>query len=134
MKVYYKGRYIKSVPAEFKDIPDLANYFEDIDHVRLSIYEWWILKLALFEQKIKPFIQSLSKSDPASFMLIEKSSPLKAFEVSTDDGQIYHSLLFRNGKSIVCHKSIYLKCPERYSTKYPDSLVAKPKVEQLKIF
>lgn len=136
MKIYYCGRYVKNVPAKFTRIPDLPDYFEELDSTRLSAKEWWILKMALFHQRITPFLEQLSKDNPKGFRKIEKSSPQRAFIVKSNDGQLYYSLLFRNGNSVRIPKRIYSKCPcrNKREVSYPNSFVAAPPVQQLTLF
>jgi hypothetical protein len=136
MKIYYRGRYVKNVPAEFAQIPDLPDYFEDLDSTRLSAKEWWFLKMALFHQRITPFLDQLAIEKPDTFRKIEKSSPQRAFIVKSDDGQRYYSLLFRNGNSVRIPKRVYSKCPcrNKREVSYPNSFVAAPPVQQLKLF
>lgn len=130
MKIYYRGRYVKNVPAKFARIPDLPDYFEELDSTRLSAKEWWILKMALFHQRIAPFLNLLANEKPDTFRKIEKSSPQRAFIVKSNDGQLYYSLLFRNGNSVRIPKRIYSKCPKRSKgvVSYPNSFVAAPPV------
>jgi hypothetical protein len=133
MKIYYHGRYVKNVPAKYANIPDLPDYFEDIDSPRLSVKECRILDMALFNQKIASFLVRLKVVFPMDYWLIEKSSPVMAHEVATDDNQIYYSLLFRNGFAIRINKRIYNLCPIKGEAPSSSPLVALPPFEQLKL-
>ena len=135
MKIYLKsGRYIKTVPRKYAIIPNLPDYFEDIDHVRLSCSEYKILDLALFAVQNERFICRLQLLSEYNYEKIRKSSPLRAFEVTTSDGQLYYSLQFRNGYSVRCPKDIYNQCPVKDIATFPSENVAPPKLIQLTLF
>ncbi len=133
MKIYYRGRYVKNVPKKYAGIPDLADYFEDIDSPRLSVAEFRILDMALFAQKIAPFLERFKAVFPMDYWLIEKSSPKMAHEVTTADNQIYYSILFHNGFAIRTNKRIYNICPCRDKAPSSSPHVALPPFEQLKL-
>lgn len=133
MKIYHKGRYVKNVPAKYSKIPDLPDYFEEIDSPRLSCAEYRILDLALFHHRITPFLEQMKRENQLDHWLIEKSSPVMAHEVTTDDNQVYYSLLFRNGFAIRINRRIYKMCPKRRKANWNSPDVALPPYEQLKM-
>lgn len=137
MRIYYRGRYVKNVPAKYAKIPDLPDHFEDLHSTRLSVREYWILKMALFHYNMQPFFTQLAMAKPETYRLIEKSSPEKAFFVKSKiDKQTWYSLLFRNGQSIRIPRKIFRRCPKRFRdmATYPGTTIAPPPVEQLKLF
>ena len=133
MKIYYRGRYVKNVPKKYAAIPDLVDYFEDIDSPRLSIAEYRILDMALFHIKIMPFLECERSVSVVDYWMIHKSSPSVAHEVTTEDNQVYYSLLFRNGFSVRINKRIYNQCPCRDKVSSSSPLVVRPPFEQLKL-
>ena len=133
MKIYYHGRYVKNVPKKYAGIPNLPDYFEEIDSPRLSGDEFRILEMALFAQRIQSFLDRFKVLFPMDYWLIEKSSPKMAHEVTTDDNQVYYSLLFRNGFAIRINKRIYNSCPIKGEAPSSSSLVALPPFQQLKL-
>jgi hypothetical protein len=131
MKIYHRGRYVKNVPAKYAKIPDLPDYFEEIDSPRMSVDEYWILELALFARKIQSFLSVFEEKSPVDYWLIAKSSPKMAHEVTMKDGNIYYSLLFRNGFAIRINRKIYKMCPIQRKASCDSPLVAIPPYEQL---
>jgi len=137
MKIYYKNRLIKRVKEKYQVIKNITDYLEDFEHIRPIKAEIRYLDQALFEEQISWLTLKFKYNEPLVYEQIQQAKPVKAYRVTTSDGQIYYSLEFSNGLSVRCPEQIFRIAPVKMKLKQTNSLsrqIAPPSVEQLRLF
>lgn len=127
MILHHNGRPLKLIPKKYSSIPDITDYLEDFENIRLDEIERKHLDMRLFTLAVENFMMLLYLSEPLVYEQIEKAKPVSASRVKTAEGTIEYLLLMSNNLTVRCDLDIYSLSPVK--TKF-----AKENVEQLKIF
>lgn len=127
MIIYHNDRPLKLIPKKYIRIPDITDYLEDFENIRLDEIERKHLDMRLFTLAAENFIMLLYLREPLVYEQIEKARPVSAARVRNAEGQIEYRLVMSNGLSVVCDLDIYSLSPVK-------AKLAKQNIEQLKFF
>jgi hypothetical protein len=127
MIIYHKGRPLKLIPKKYIKIPDIIDYLEDFENLRLDEIERQHLDMRLFTLAVENFMMLLYLSEPLVYEQIENSKPVSTSRIRNNEGLIEYRLVMSNNLSVICDYDIYSLSPIK--AKLP-----KYKVEQLKCF
>lgn len=127
MIIYHNSRPLKLIPKKYKDIPDIIDYLEDFENIRLDEAERKHLDRRLFTLAVENFMMLLYLSEPLVYAKVENAKPVSVSRVKYTDGQVEYMLLMSNNLSVRCELEIYSLSPVKTSR---TNVVNK----QLKIF
>lgn len=127
MIIYHNARPLKLIPKKYSNIPDITDYLEDFENLRLDEIERRHLDMRLFTLAVENFMMLLYLSEPLVYEQIEKAKPISAARARNNEGLIEYRLVMSNNLSVLCDYEIYSLSPVK--AKLP-----KQKVEQLKCF
>lgn len=127
MIIYHNDRPLKLIPKKYSAIPDITDYLEDFENIRLDEIERLNLDRRLFTLAAENFMMLLYLSEPLVYEQIKNAKPVSAARVRNTDFQIEYRLVMSNGLSVVCDLEIYSLSPVK-------TKLAKQNIEQLKIF
>lgn len=138
MIITYKSKPIKLVPKKYSLIPDITDYLEDFENIRLSNVERKHLDMALFVKEAESFLMYLSLLEPLVYEQIENAKPVSASKIGEMSGETYTVLTMSNGMSVRCDESVFRLSPVKYRRRYANSLaniaLQQSDVTQLKCF
>ena len=115
MIIYHNHRPLKLIPKKYKDIPDIADYLEDFENIRLDKIERKHLDMRLFTLAVENFMMLLYMSEPLVYAQIENAKPVAATRVKYTDGQVEYMLVMSNNLSVRCELEIYSLSPVKTS-------------------
>jgi len=127
MIIYHNDRPLKLIPKKYSKIPDIIDYLEDFENIRLDAIERKHLDMRLFTLAVENFMMFLYMTEPLVFAQIENVSPVAASRVKYTDGQVEYMLIMSNNLSVRCELEIYSLSPVKTSR-------TNVKSEQLKCF
>jgi len=115
MIIHHNGRPLKLIPKKYSKIPNITDYLEDFENIRLDKIERKHLDMRLFTLAVENFMMLLYLSEPLVFEQIEKAKPVSASRVKYTDGIVEYMLIMSNNLSIRCELEIYSLCPVKTS-------------------
>lgn len=127
MIIHHNNRPVKLIPKKYSKIPDIIDYLEDFENIRLDEIERKHLDMRLFTMAVENFMMLLYLSEPLVYEKIEKAKPVSASRVRNNEGLIDYRLVMSNNLSVLCDYEIYSLSPVK--AKLP-----KQSVEQLTCF
>lgn len=122
MIITYKSKPIKLVPKKYSKIPNITDYLEDFENIRLSNVERKHLDMALFIKAAESFLMYLSLLEPLVYELVENAKPVSASRIGEMSGETYTVLTMSNGMSVRCDESVFRISPVKYRLRYANSL------------
>jgi hypothetical protein len=127
MIIHHNDRPLKLIPKKYSNIPDITDYLEDFENIRLDEIERKHLDMRLFTLAVENFLMLLYLSEPLVYEKIETAKPVSASRVKNNEGLIEYRLVMSNNLSVVCDYEIYSLSPIK-------AKLAKEKTQQLKFF
>jgi len=115
MLIYHNDRPLKLIPKKYKDIPDIIDYLEDFENLRLDEIERKHLDMRLFTLAVENFMMLLYMTEPLVFAEIENAKPVAASRVKYTDGVVEYMLIMSNNLSVRCELEIYSLSPVKTS-------------------
>jgi len=115
MIIYHNNRPLKLIPKKYKHIPDIIDYLEDFENLRLDEIERKHLDMRLFTLAVENFMMLLYMTEPLVFAEIENAKPLSASRVKYTDGIVEYMLIMSNNLSVRCELEIYSLSPVKTS-------------------
>ena len=115
MIIYHNERPLKLIPKKYITIPDITDYLEDFENIRLDKIERKHLDMRLFTLAIENFMMLLYMTEPLVYAEIENARPVSASRVKYTDGVVEYMLLMSNNLSVRCELEIYSLSPVKTS-------------------
>lgn len=115
MIIHHNGRPLKLIPKKYKDIPNITDYLEDFENLRLDEIERKNLDMRLFTLAVENFMMLLYMSEPLVYAQIENTKPVKVSRLRYTDGQVEYMLLMSNNLTVRCDQYIYSLSPVKRS-------------------
>lgn len=115
MIIYHNSRPLKLIPKKYSNIPDITDYLEDFENIRLNEIERKHLDMRLFTLAVENFMMLLYLSEPLVFAQVENTKPISASRVKYTDGQVEYMLVMSNNLSLRCDLDIYSLSPVKTS-------------------
>jgi len=115
MMIYHNDRPLKLIPEKYIKIPDITDYLEDFENIRLDEIERKHLDMRLFTLAVENFMMLLYFSEPLVFAQVEKAKPVAATRVKYTDGEVEYMLIMSNNLSVRCELEIYSLSPVKTS-------------------
>jgi len=115
MIIYHNERPLKLIPKKYINIPDITDYLEDFENLRLDEIERKHLDMRLFTLAVENFMMLLYMTEPLVFAEIENAKPLSASRVKYTDGVVEYMLIMSNNLSVRCELEIYSLSPLKTS-------------------
>jgi len=115
MMIYHNDRPLKLIPKKYIKIPDITDYLEDFENIRLDKIERKHLDMRLFTLAVENFMMLLYMTEPLVFAQIENARPVSATRVKYTDGVVEYMLVMSNNLSVRCELEIYSLSPVKTS-------------------
>lgn len=115
MIIYHNSRPLKLIPKKYSAIPDITDYLEDFENIRLDNIERKHLDMRLFTLAVENFMMLLCLTEPLVFSQIENARPVSASRVKYTDGVVEYMLIMSNNLSVRCEFDIYSLSPIKTS-------------------
>jgi hypothetical protein len=115
MLIYHNDRPLKLIPKKYINIPDITDYLEDFENIRLDEIERKNLDMRLFTLAVENFMMLLYMTEPLVFAQIENTKPVAASRVKYTDGIVEYMLIMSNNLSVRCELEIYSLSPVKTS-------------------
>lgn len=115
MIIYHNDRPLKLIPKKYIKIPDITDYLEDFENIRLDEIERKNLEMRLFTLAVENFMMLLYMTEPLVFAQIENARPVSATRVKYTDGTVEYMLVMSNNLSVRCELEIYSLSPVKTS-------------------
>ena len=113
--IYHNDRPLKLIPKKYIKIPDITNYLEDFENIRLDEIERKHLDMRLFTLAVENFMMLLYMTEPLVYAEIENAKPISASRVKYTDGVVEYMLIMSNNLSVRCELEIYSLSPVKTS-------------------
>ncbi|MBV5334213.1 MAG: hypothetical protein JZU49_00215 [Sulfuricurvum sp.] len=111
MIIYHNDRPLKLIPKKYSKIPNIIDYLEDFENIRLDEIERKHLDMRLFTLAVENFMMLLYLSEPLVYAHIENAKPVAASRVKYTDGVVEYMLIMSNNLSVRCELEIYSLSP-----------------------
>lgn len=112
MNYYHNNRYYtKVIPKEFRIIPNLGDFLEDLEHKRLTDSERENLRGELLRLYLESFVKE-KLQDYKLKPYIREANPSTVIRVTTKH-HTYYAVKFDNGVEVKCPRSIFMAAPVR---------------------
>lgn len=115
MIIYHNDRPLKLIPKKYSNIPNITDYLEDFENIRLDEIERKHLDMRLFTLAVENFMMLLYFSEPLVFAQIENANPVAASRVKYTDGVVEYMLIMSNNLTVRCELEIYSLSPVKTS-------------------
>ena len=113
MKVLYKTKHVKTVPAKYAGL-DICVYLEDIDHIRLSESERKNLDIALLDNEIDELKACVK--DTVLWDRVQYAAPVVAVAVQTKH-ELYYIIRFSCNVELRCSAQLFKTFPVKEQIK-----------------
>lgn len=115
MIIYHNNRPMKLIPKKYIKIPDIIDYLEDFENLRLDEVERKHLDMRLFTLAAENFIMLLYLSEPLVYAQIENAKPVSASRIKYTDGTVEYMLVMSNNLTVRCELELYSLSPVKTS-------------------
>ena len=115
MILYHNNRPMKLIPKKYIKIPDITDYLEDFENLRLDEVERKHLDMRLFTLAAENFIMLLYLSEPLVYAQIENAKPVSASRIKYTDGTVEYMLVMSNNLTVRCELELYSLSPVKTS-------------------
>lgn len=111
MIIHHNSNPIKLVPKKYKRIPNITDFLEDFEYIRLSNVERASLDNELFRLEAENFLMYLNFTDPLVFERVKDAKPMAAGKIKDADGENCTVLVMSNNLHVRCDEPLYTLSP-----------------------